>query len=223
MSNDAPGSVVHYFRERLAWSANLSDEPSWIEFYRSIWPDMISCVRLDGRSDFQLRGVDRVLFRAEGLAPIRIDEKKRSTDYGDILLEVCDLVPMDRFDFATRTLSPGKYKRGWATDPAKVCDFIVYAVVPAQRAYLLPFETLRLTLYEHFRDWSMDRRRYPHGSKNPGYWTINVAVDWPTLSAAMADTMVRRFGGGALALPAPVTSGTQTTFGWGVAHDRSKP
>ena len=52
-------SVTHNFQERLKFSADLSDEPSWVEFYRRLWPEMITCVRLDKLSKWQLAGIDR--------------------------------------------------------------------------------------------------------------------------------------------------------------------
>ena len=207
-----PGSTVHSFHQQLAWSGDLSDEPAWVDFYRAIWPDMISCVRLDGKSDLQLAGVDRVIYRANGLREFRIDEKKRKKDYGDIALEVWDQVPLGKFDGA-RVL-PGQWKRGWAVDPKKVCDFVVYAILPSQRAYLLPFELLRLTMVRWLPTWKADGTKYPKAARNRDYWTINVAVPWSVLNTAMTDTMTMRFGGSELTLPEPVTTAMQTTFSW---------
>jgi hypothetical protein len=78
--------VIHDFQERLEYSATLSDEPAWVSFYRRLWPDMISAVRIDKNSQFQKWGIDREILLPNGKR-FSIDEKKREMDYGDLLLE----------------------------------------------------------------------------------------------------------------------------------------
>lgn len=206
-------SVIHNFRERLEWSAALSDEPAWIDFYRRVWPDMVSATRIDGRCDFQLRGVDRQILRAAGQS-IFVDEKKREKDYGDLLLEVWDQVPLADYDEGARRLTVKPIKHGWATDPGKATHFVVYAVPSAGKAYLLPFEILRLTLERCLPEWKRSPAMYPKAARNRDYWTINVAVTWPVLAEEMAATMVQRFTAGG-ELPEPLCTGTQTSFNWG--------
>lgn len=207
-------SIVHDFRERLEWSAHVSDEPAWIDLYRSMWPDLLSCVRLDGRSEWQLHGVDRLLVLKNG-KQILIDEKKRSKDFGDALLEiysVCD------FDEKARRVT-GYTRLGWAVDPGKVTDYIVYAVPTAGKAFLLPYELLRQTTVENMQQggpWQRFPSWYPKAAKNATYWTVSVAVPWIELRDAMWRTSQRQFGS-AVPLPKPlVVHGGQLVFNWSV-------
>jgi len=182
---------VHDFRERLEWSASLSDEPSWEAFYRSIWPDINRIVQVEGRCWDQKHGIDREVVLNNGRR-FTIDEKKRAKDYGDVLLEVWSVCDSDG---TAITGNPETRKIGWALDDEKRCDFIVYAIPSADKAYLLPFEILRLALKSNMREWASLRGcRWPVLAKNRGYYTASIAVPWPILKDAMAAEMVRTWG-----------------------------
>lgn len=187
-----PATVTHYFRERLEWSAAVSDEPSWLSFYQGIWPDLHAAIRIEGRCEWQLRGVDRLLVLGGG-KQILIDEKKREKDYGDILLEVWDGVPFDEYDAELRKLTARPTKKGWAWNPHKMTDYVAYSIPTAGKAYLLPYELLRMTMERKIDGWKQDSQKYPKAARNPSYWTINVAVPWDVLSAALAETMIVAF------------------------------
>ena len=185
--------IVHEFKDCLRYSELDSDEPTWDAFYRSVWPDMISAARIQANCEWQRQGVDRVLFLSGG-RHVFVDEKKRKKDYGDILLEVWDQVPRDQFDTERKRLKVRPKKRGWAWDDKKRTDFVVYAIPSAGKAYLLPFELLRLTMVRELDGWKKDRSMYPKVASNRDYLTINVAVSWEKLSAAMGATMLRLYG-----------------------------
>jgi hypothetical protein len=206
------GAVTHDFHERLEFSATLSDEPSWVEFYRGIWPDMVSATRLDRDSEWQRDGIDRVVFLSNGRQQL-IDEKKReATDpqgqpYLDVLLEEWSVFHRDT-DPRNRT--------GWALDRRKRCDFVAYAIPLARRCYLLPFELSRLAFTEHRSDWA--RTFGTRDARNHGYVTRNIPVPWKTLHAAIVDQMQRSFvTPSALSLPTPFVVKDQLTFKWGDA------
>lgn len=205
------GAIVHSFTERLEWSEQLSDEPSWVEFYRKLWPNLLSATKLPGPSWQQERGIDRRIELGNGRM-FTIDEKKREKDYGDILLETHDDCQYDPDE--KRILS--SHRPGWAMNKHKVCDFVAYAVIPAGKVYLLPFEILRLTLDRMLPAWQQgqDRARWPIAARNNGYWTINVGVPWAALRQQLTETMVRSFGDGTLRLPDPFVAGEQQTFCW---------
>lgn len=203
--------VVHDFQERLAFSNELSDEPAWIDFYKRLWPDMIAAIRIDKNSKFQKWGIDREILLPNGKR-FTVDEKKRESDWKDILLEewsVCD------FDWDKREVIRGK-KPGWAVDDEKRCDFIAYAMPKHGRCYLLPFELLRQTVKYHLPAWRNNKHWYPKAAKNNGYTTVNVAVPTDDLFYAMKRIMHRKFGEQA-PLPLPSSNRQMTIFDHGVA------
>ena len=204
-------AVTHDFHERLEFSAKLSDESSWVDFYRGLWPDMVSATRLDRDSEWQRDGIDRVVFLSNG-RQLLIDEKKReATDkkgqpYLDVLLEEWSVFHRE---------ADKRNKIGWALDRKKRCDFIAHAIPLAHRCYLLPFELSRLAFTTHRSDWA--RTFGTRDAKNDGYVTRNVPVPWKTLHAAIVDEMDRSFvKPSALELPAPFVVKDQLTFKWGI-------
>jgi hypothetical protein len=189
--------VIHDFAERLEFSAALSNEAEWIEFYQRVWPDMISAVRIDKDSKWQRSGVDRLVI-LPAMKQILIDEKKRSKGYDDFLME--------------RWSSEHNQKIGWTLDPTKVCDYIAYAIPLLGKCYLLPFEILRATCESNLSFWETPQRKKP--AQNRGYTTINYVVKWDELFTAMKQQMHRRFGGVEMALPDPRMVGDCPLFGW---------
>lgn len=183
--------VVHNFQEQLEYSANLSDEASWVEFYRRLWPNMIAAVRIDANSKFQQWGIDREIYLPQGKT-FSIDEKKRKKDYGDLLLEiwsVCD------FDFKTKEVTKGR-KIGWALDHEKRCDFVAYAITESKKCYLLPFELTRQTCIHNIDEWKKNKAWYPKAAINDGYVTVNIAVPFNEFKVRLWQQMHRRFGSG---------------------------
>lgn len=196
-------AVVHDFQERLEWSADLSGEPQWIDFYRNVWPDMIAAVRIDAQSRWQKWGVDRAVFLPGGKCFL-IDEKKREKAYQDILLEEWSVC---QFDWNAREITGPEDKRkvGWALDAEKQCDFVAYAApaLDPPICYLLPFELLRLCAARNLELWKQSSDcRYPVAAKNKGYSTVSIAVPWQRLKEALAQEMRRSYSG-ALPLPIP--------------------
>lgn len=200
-------AIIHDFAERLEWSAELSDEPSWADFYRKLWPDMIACLRIDKDSKWQRWGVDREIVLPN--RHIYIDEKKREKDWGDVLLEewsVCD------YDPRTKKILRGR-KVGWALDGEKQCDYVAYAIPSAGKCYMLPFELLRYAFADNLAAWHAIPRFNPTPARNDGYWTANVAVPWPALKMALTKAMERQFGCAA-ELPPALRLGNQLVFNW---------
>lgn len=194
-------SVVHDFAERLSHSMELSDEPAWVEFYRRIWPDMISCVRLDADSKLQRAGVDRAVFLPNRQLPVYVDEKKRDKDWGDFLLEEWSKVETK--------------KVGWSLDKSKVCDFVAYAV--PGKCHLLPFELLRIACTEHLEQWKLRKGAYPKDARSTdGKTTRNCAVPWADLWWAIRRVSFRRWGS-ELRLPVQSLASGQVVFPWGTA------
>lgn len=204
-------SIIHDFQERLEYSASLSDEPSWVEFYRRLWPEALSIIRVDTDSRWQRCGVDRMIL-LPGMKQVLVDEKKRTKDYGDLLIEEWSVGHYENGDRYA-----GK-KIGWSLDQDKQCDYVAYAILPVSRCYLLPYELLRITCLYNLARWKTlkggdGRPAYPRDSPNAGYWTRNVAVTWPELKRCLEEQMLRRFGAD-LALPVPASQGNQLIFEW---------
>lgn len=190
-------AVIHDFQEQLEYSTDLSDESSWVAFYKRLWPDMIAAVRIDKNSQFQKWGIDREILLPNGKR-FSVDEKKRKEAYNDLLLEewsVCD------FDYDKKIVKRG-IKSGWSVDPDKRCDFVAYAVQPLGKCYLLPFELTRQTCLHNFPRWKKVAAWYPKAARNNGYTTVNVAVPFDEFRVRLWEQMHRRFGSDH-ALPMP--------------------
>lgn len=196
-------SRVHDFTERLNWSEHLSGEAAWVEFYRRVWPDLLSAVALDKDSKWQRWGIDRVIFLPNGRQET-VDEKKR------------DFRPRPFDDFLLEEWSDvGRQKPGWSVDGEKRCNWIAYAIPQLKKCYLLPFELLRITCQVNLEQWRRHSRpRYPIDVPNKGWVTRNCAVEWPRLFAAMREQMHRRFGANNLALPTPEQIQDMALFRW---------
>lgn len=163
---------VHDFHESLARSAAQVDAPWWLEVYRTAFPDLASAVSVREDGWAQRGGIDRVLTLESGKT-LTVDEKVRTKEYDDILLEYWS-------DERRRV-------RGWvAKDLA--CDFIAYAFEQSGRCYLLPFQGLRRAWRDNCMTWVNTFRRIE--AKNKGYTTVSVAVPTIELLNAVRDSMI---------------------------------
>ena len=197
-------SVIHDFGDQLRWSQDMSLEPSWVAFYRRLWPEMVAAIRVDMNGMLQHSGVDRIILLSNG-KQITIDEKKRKTWYGDILLE----------EWSVWRGTPDNSIVGWTLDRRKQCDYIAYAVIPAKRCWLLPFELLRQAMIWNMDRWKRVPKKYPLDAPNNGYKTRNVGVEWRELKRGLEQQMLRQFGAGQLQLPTTAASDGQLVFSWG--------
>lgn len=158
-------SAVHDFKDSLARSQSYSNASWWIDTYRKAFPTLCSCVEVRNDGWAQRAGIDRVLTLGCGKV-VKVDEKVRETDYGDILLEYWS-------NFERRV-------HGWVNKPLD-CDFIAYAIVPTETCYLLPTLLLQKAWRENGRDWCELGIKHAEGfrkvvAKNEGYETHSVAV-----------------------------------------------
>jgi hypothetical protein len=154
--------MLHKFNEDLEYSHQVANADWWEVVYRKAFPDFLTMGDIQQNGWCQQSGVDRIIVLKSGKI-IRVDEKVRREDYGDILLEFLS--------------SEERKTPGWIEKPLN-CDFIAYAVEPTKKCYLLPFETLR-------RAWARNRIKWLQGriirAKNEGYTTCSVAVPVKTL------------------------------------------
>jgi hypothetical protein len=127
-------------------------------------------VREDGWA--QRGGVDRVLTLACGRT-YTVDEKIRTADWPDILLE--------------QSSDEQRRKPGWVQKPL-ACDSIAYAYAPLVICFLLPVAPLQRAWRQHGRSWlklSGTRR-----ATNPGYVSVSVPVPRGVLVHSMAEAML---------------------------------
>lgn len=161
-----PG-LIHDFRERLAYSEVASDEPFWNAVYRKAFPSMVNLMLASGDTESQRMGIDRVIILSNGQV-LKIDEKKRTEIFQDILLEYISV---------DKTGAPGWIEKDLAI------DFLAYAFMPNKRVYLFPWLLLRRA-WRHFKDKWIEM--YPKiTANNNGYKTISVAVPIEVLVKAV--------------------------------------
>lgn len=163
--------MLHDFAESLALSESYSDAPWWIDVYREAFPDLQAAVSIREDGWAQRAGIDRVLTLKHGRT-YTVDEKVRTQDWPDILLE--------------RWSDEERRKPGWVQKPL-ACDFIAYAFIPSATCYLLPVPGLQ-------RAWRLNGRKWAetYGEKrapNRGYTTCSVPVPRGVLLGAIAYAM----------------------------------
>lgn len=165
---------VHSFEADLSRSHASSQASWWFALYKSAFPTLISATYVKGDGWAQRAGIDRVLTLACGRT-YTVDEKLRSQDWPDILLEQWS-------DERRRTA-------GWVQKPL-ACDFIAYVFEPSRNCYFLPVATLQRAWRMHGRRWISEfgQIRAP----NEGYISTNVPVPIETLMNALSDAMTIR-------------------------------
>jgi hypothetical protein len=164
--------VYHDFADSLALSQSFSKADWWLQLYRKAFPSLISAVSVRDDGWAQRGGIDRVLTLACGRT-YTVDEKVRTADWPDILLEVWS-------DEARRI-------PGWVQKPL-ACDFIAYAFAPSRKCYLLPVVPLQRAWRLFGEVWTgRHGQRHAH---NRGYVTANVPVPISELMQAMIEAML---------------------------------
>ena len=162
---------LHQFADSLALSDEYRDADWWLPLYRRAFPGLASAVPVLDDGWAQRGGVDRVLTMVSGRT-YTVDEKIRTADWSDILLEQWS-------DEARRI-------PGWVQKPL-ACDFIAYAYAPSGVCYLLPVVPLQRAWRQQGREWlSQFGTRRAH---NPGYVTVGVPVPRGVLMQAIVEAM----------------------------------
>ncbi|NLJ80250.1 MAG: hypothetical protein GX335_04420 [Firmicutes bacterium] len=159
------------FQLDLEYSLNERENEMFDRFYYRAFPGL---ARVEFVEDMerQRKGIDKVLHFKSGYK-ISIDEKKRRKDYGDILLELWSVWE--------------QRKRGWLYTCK--CDYIVYAVMPARKLYLLPTLLLKRAWIKNRKLWS---KSYPGVvAQNKGYITKSIAIPTSVLLRGISEQMVQ--------------------------------
>ena len=79
-------ATVHDFRAQLQYSVHAADDSFWERVYREAFPTLADIIDCSRDRAYQRVGIDRKV-RLQSGQVLKIDEKKRRKDYGDILLE----------------------------------------------------------------------------------------------------------------------------------------
>lgn len=163
--------MTHSFLERRAFAAE--HEPFWQAFYRSAFPDLLSAYPCPaGPSESQEQGIDRIVHLKSGKI-LKIEEKLREKDYGDIVLE-----------FESGAC------QGWI-EKDLACDYLAYgSLLPAPKGYLFPWPFLQQAWGKHQAEWKEKALLkkdgfYPVPGKNPSYISQAIAVPRRVLYDAM--------------------------------------
>ncbi len=161
----------HDFREKLvaSWDAETSNELNacYLSYFDGLTPEGIEDVRHD--MTWQRSGVDKVLRFPSGKA-ITVEEKVRSADYPDVLLELESV--------------EGKAP-GWLYTSHS--DWIAYGVKPPGgpllRLHMLPTRKLRQTWKRNRARWEQKYKKKV--ARNKDYRTINIPIPLSELLEAM--------------------------------------
>jgi hypothetical protein len=169
--------AVHDFHRSLALSNSYADAPWWLDVNRRAFPTLTSSVSVRNDGWAQRGGIDRVLTLSCGRT-FTIDEKVRSNDWPDILLE--------------QWSDEGRRLPGWIQKPL-ACDFIAYAFAPSQRCYLLPVVPLQRAWRLYGRQWIalFGQRR----AQNIGYVSTSVPVPIEVVMRAIVQAMLVEVAG----------------------------
>ena len=149
--------TVHRYHTSHAWeqqqAALLTD------LWRAWWPGVDRLPVTD--ADTQRAGVDAVLTGPTCAQPfaVEVEEKIRSHDYGDVLLEV---VSNDQ------AMTPG-----WAVKGAR-SKLLLYAWAPTRRGFVFPMQTVQRVTRANADLWLA--RFGVRLAKNDGYTSHNVPV-----------------------------------------------
>ncbi len=159
------------FSVDLAYSLEERDNEMFDGLYSRIFPGLAR-VELVTDISKQRLGIDKILHFSSGFQ-VTIDEKKRRTDYGDIALEL-----RHEYDNGAKT-------KGWLLNCQ--CNYVVYAIMPSKKVYLLPSLLLKKAWLTHRREWRQDYEEI--SSLNRGYKTISLPIPTEVLLEAVSKEM----------------------------------
>jgi len=161
------------FKLDLAYSLEERDNEIFDNFYRRLFPTLIN-IRFISDLAVQKQGIDKILILKDG-REITVDEKKRRKDYGDILLELWSVTEAG--------------KLGWLYTCQ--AEYVVYAIMPSRKAYLLPVILLKRAWYNHENEWKLSYpiKLAPNPWRNPIYHTTNIHIPPKILLGAISQEM----------------------------------
>lgn len=153
----------------LEYSLEERENELFDNFYFRAFPGL-AYVEFAEDMEMQRKGIDKILHFKSGYT-VTIDEKKRRKDYGDILLELWSVWE--------------RKKRGWLYTCK--CDYIVYAIMPFKKVYLLPTLLLKKAWIENQSEWIKTYKEIT--AYNRGYVTKSIAIPTDILLEQISNQM----------------------------------
>jgi len=171
--------MIHNFQEDLEYSEKASAELFWKNIYQKAFPNLVNIMSCPGDYESQRMGIDRIILLSNGKT-LKIDEKKRRENWDDILLEYISI---------DTTNTPGWIEKNLAI------DYLAYAFMPLQKAYLLPWPMLKRVWLHFGKDWKKLGEDEKEGfrkveAENNDYKTISVAVPITILLKEVKNAMI---------------------------------
>ena len=172
---------AHNIKDSLALSFDLETSDFWQEVYNELFPGHAAFIRHSENGDHQKSGIDCTVILRNSKT-YTVDEKLRYEDYGDIALE-------EWGDYGHRL-------PGWVVKPL-LCDYILYAILPAGKAYLLPVLQLQAAWKQHGEAWKQEYRdkiiiapnRDGHGREWQSIsWGIEPEILFPAIGQGLRAT-----------------------------------
>jgi len=161
------------FHTDLEYSMEERDNDVFDNFYHRVFPG-IDHIDFVEDLDTQKKGIDKFICFKSGNV-LSVDEKKRRKAYPDILIEV-----WSAYEYQTR---------GWLYKSQ--CDYIVYAIMPIKKVYLLPVILLKKAWNENHKQWMKIFRKVK--AINKGYTTVSYAIPTQVLLNAIQAEMQQEF------------------------------
>lgn len=163
---------MNNFKVDLEYSLEERENEIFDNFYYRVFPG-IKNIHFAEDMKTQRKGIDKVIIFKSGNF-FTIDEKKRRKDYGDILLELW---------------SVNDKKRGWLYTTQ--CDYIVYAIMPTKKIYLLPTILLKMAWKENQKEWENKYKKLK--AQNENYITTSIAIPTQILLQAISKQIQQQF------------------------------
>lgn len=120
----------------------------------------------------QKKGIDKILYYGRNQS-ITIDEKKRRTNYDDLLVETMKNVESN--------------KKGWLYYTQ--ADYIVYWIEPLKKFYIIKFDKLQKIIFDN--DW-VNTKPKKTTYVNRIYTTDNISLDWVEVEPAIQNIISYR-------------------------------
>jgi len=170
------GMKYNDFDIDLKYSLEARENELFDTFYYRVFSNLRD-IELVMDKERQRKGIDKILYFNNG-KQVSIDEKKRRKDYGDILLELWSVWE--------------EKKKGWLLTAQ--CDYIVYAVMPSKKVYLLPTLLLGKAWEKNKGTWVEKAKDKNNGfyivkALNKRYSTISIAIPTEILLSSITEEM----------------------------------
>ena len=165
---------VHCFQSELDFSHKAQRRDFMRGVYEHFFPGA-AVVYHDKDGPWQRGGIDATVILPTSVT-FTVDEKTRRGNWQDILLE-------EWSDYERQV-------PGWVCKPL-MCDYILYSVPAAARAYLLPAGPLQQAWRTHADEWKADihNRHDAHNHDGARAWySVNWQVEPEVLLRAICET-----------------------------------